>query len=367
MSTKQNKYSKHSFFMNLALKQAKINLGNTKKNPSVGCVIVKNDCIISAGCTGINGRPHAEQNAIVYSKNNIKNSNLYVTLEPCSHYGVTPPCVKTIIKNKIKKVFFSLKDPDPRSYNKSTNELKKNKVIVQNGILVSDIKNFYKSYFKYKENILPFVTAKMAISKDFYTNSKNKKWITNKYSRGRVHLMRSYHDCILTSVNTIIIDNPRLTCRISGLEENSPSRVILDKELKIPITSNIVRSANKYRTIIFFNKINQKKIKALKSLKIKLIKTSLNVDGNFDLKNILLKVKLLGFSRIFLESGLNLTTSFLNKDLVNDFQLFISSKNLGKNGNNSFKKNMKLFLKNRKFATENINLFGDKLVSYRFK
>ena len=239
--------------------QAQRNLGNTKENPAVGCVIVKNDCIISAGCTGINGRPHAEQNAITYSKNDIKNSDLYVTLEPCSHYGRTPPCVKTIIRNKIKRVFFSLNDPDRRSYNKSTKQLKKNKIRVQNGILGSDIKNFYKSYFKYKENILPFVTAKMAISKDFYTNSKKKKWITNKFSRGRVHLMRSNHDCILTSINTIIIDNPRFTCRIRGLEDNSPSRIILDKKLKIHITSNIVRSANKYRTIIFFNKIDLKK------------------------------------------------------------------------------------------------------------
>ena len=161
--------------MKLALMQAQRNLGNTKENPAVGCVIVKNNCIISAGFTGINGRPHAEQNAITYSKKDINNSDLYVTLEPCSHYGKTPPCVKTIIRNKIKRVFFSLKDPDLRSYNKSTKQLKKNKIVVQNGILGSVIKNFYKSYFKYKENIPPFVTAKMAISKDFYTNSKKKK------------------------------------------------------------------------------------------------------------------------------------------------------------------------------------------------
>ena len=353
--------------MKLALLQAQKNLGNTKENPVVGCVIAKNDCIISAGCTGINGRPHAEQNAITYSKNDIKNSDLYVTLEPCSHYGRTPPCVKTIIRNKIKRVFFSLKDPDRRSYNKSTKQLKKNKIRVQNGILGSVIKNFYKSYFKYKENILPFVTAKMAISKDFYTNSKKKKWITNEFSRGRVHLMRSNHDCILTSVNTIIIDNPRLTCRIRGLENRSPSRIILDKKLKIPITSNIVRSANKYRTIVFFNKINQKKIKALKSLKIKLVKTPLNENGNFDLKNILIKVKLLGFSRILLESGINLTTNFLNKGLIDVLQLFVSNKNLGKNGNNSFKKYMNLFLKKRKSNNEKVNLSGDKLISYNFK
>ena len=187
MSIKQNKYSKHSFFMKLALMRAQRNLGNTKENPSVGCVIVKNDCIISAGSTGINGRPHAESNAIADSKNNIKNSDLYVTLEPCSHYGKTSPCVKRIIKSKIKRVFFSLKDPDRRSYNKSTNQFKKSKIMVQNVVFSSDMEKFYKSYFKYKENILPFVTAKMAISKDLYTNSKKKKWITNKFSRGRVH------------------------------------------------------------------------------------------------------------------------------------------------------------------------------------
>ena len=104
----------------------------------------------------------------------------------------------------------------------------------------------------------------------------------------------------------------------------------------------------------------------LKSLKIKLVKASLSEDGYFDLKNILLKLKLLGFSRILLESGLNLTTNFLNKGLVDDFHLFMSDKNLGKNGNNSFEKNMKLFLKNRKCTNEKINLFGDKLISYRF-
>ena len=345
--------------------QAQRNLGNKKENPAVGCVIAKNNCIVAAGYTGTNGRPHAEHNAITYSKNNIKNSDLYVTLEPCSHYGKTPPCIKKIIKRKIKRVFFSLKDPDPRSYNKSTKQLKKNKINVQNGILGSDIKNFYKSYFKYKRNILPFVTAKIAISKDYFTKSKKKKWITNKFSRGRAHLIRSNHDCILTSSKTIIKDNSELTCRIRGLENHSPSRIILDKKLKIPITSNIVRTANKYHTIIFFNKIIKKKIKILKNLKIKLVKTSLGQDGNFDLKNILMKVKILGFSRIFLESGLNLTTNFLNKGLVDDFQLFISSKNLGKNGNNSFKKNMKLFFKNRKFTNEKVNLFGDKLISYR--
>ena len=179
--------------------------------------------------------------------------------------------------------------------------------------------------------------------------------------------MRSIHDCILTSVNTVIIDNPRLTCRIQGLANNSPTRIILDKNLRIPTSSNIVQTSNKYRTIIFFNKIKQNKMKFLKNLKIKLFRIPLCKDGNFDLENILMKVKSLGFSRIFLEFGLNLTTEFLNKDLVDIFQLFISDKKLGKNGDNSFKVNMKKILKNKKFTYAKVNLFGDKLISYRLK
>ena len=106
MFINQNKFSKHSFFMELALRQAHKTLGNTKENPAVGCVITKDNCVISAGYTSINGRPHAEQNAINFSKVNINKSELYVTLEPCSHYGKTPPCVKSIINSNIKKVFF---------------------------------------------------------------------------------------------------------------------------------------------------------------------------------------------------------------------------------------------------------------------
>jgi diaminohydroxyphosphoribosylaminopyrimidine deaminase/5-amino-6-(5-phosphoribosylamino)uracil reductase len=231
--------------MKLALQQALKTLGNTGSNPAVGCVITKKNYVVGAGFTSKSGRPHAEYNAIHFCKSNLKNSDLYVTLEPCSHYGKTPPCVNIIAKKKIKKVYFSIKDPDPRSYNKSKKKFKKNKIQTRNGILSSEIKNFYASYIKTKKNELPFVTAKMAISKDFYTNNIKNRWITNNYSRGRVHLMRSNHDCILTSVQTVIADNSNLTCRVKGLEKNSPLRIILDKNLHIPINSNIIKSSHK--------------------------------------------------------------------------------------------------------------------------
>ena len=145
MFTNQNKFIDHSYFMNLALAQAQRNLGNTKDNPSVGCVITKNNSIICVGNTSINGRPHAEYNAINFCKINLKNSELYVTLEPCSHYGKTPPCINTIIKSKVKKVFFSINDPDPRTFNKCASKLKKKGINVNKGVFKNEISFFYRS------------------------------------------------------------------------------------------------------------------------------------------------------------------------------------------------------------------------------
>ena len=354
--------------MNLALLQAQIMLGNTKNNPSVGCVIAKNNNLIAAGVTSYNGRPHAEVNAINFSKSSLDNSDIYTTLEPCSHYGKTPPCVNKIISKKIKKVFFSINDPDIRSYKKSKKKFKKKGIFVIKGILQKEANIFYKSYFKFKKEYLPFVTSKLAVSKDFFTiNKKNKNWITNKYSRGRVHLMRSSHDCILTSSETIIKDNPLLNCRIPGLENRSPYRFLIDKNLRIPIKSKILLLNNDKKTIIFYNKLNKKKITLLNKLKIKTIRIPLEKNGGLDLTLILKKIKEQGFSRVFLECGIRLTYQFFKYNLINDFKLFISKKRLGVSGDGNFKKNFIKFVKNKKGINEKVNLFGDQLISYRIK
>ena len=150
------------------------------------------------------------------------------------------------------------------------------------------------------------------MSKDFFTINKKNKWITNKFSRARVHLMRSNHDCIITSSKTIIKDNSELTCRIDGLKNRSPSRIILDNKLKISLNSKIIKEASIYRTIIFYNKSNKKKIKRLKNLNVKSFKISLDVEKNLDLGEALIKVRQLGFYRIFLETGMKLATNFLH-------------------------------------------------------
>ena len=365
MSTNQNKNKIDSYFMNLALEQAKKMLGNTKENPSVGCVITKNKQLIAAGTTGFNGRPHAEFNALKFNK--AKNCDLYVTLEPCSHYGKTPPCVNNIIKNKIKKVFFPIYDPDLRSYNKSYKHLKKNGIKVNVSVLNSIINKFYKSYKKSKKSIFPFVTSKIAISKDFYTINKKKRWITNAFSRGRGHLLRSNHDCIITSSKTVIDDNPTLSCRIDGLENTSPVRIVLDNKLKIPISSNVLKNTLKYKTIIFYNEDFSQKIKKLHKMNIKTFKIPVDDHDNLDLKKILIKLKSLGFYRVLLEAGSNLNSSFLKKDLIDDFKLFVSNKSLNNKGKGSFKTNYYLFLDGRKKIKEKVNLHGDKLISISLK
>ena len=353
--------------MRLALMQAQKNLGNTKENPSVGCVITKNNSVVGIGCTSIKGRPHAEHNAINHSKIKLNGTKLYVTLEPCSHYGITPPCTKLILKSGIKKVFFSINDPDLRSYNKCSKLLKSKKVAIIKGTCARESNLFYRSYIKSKKNFLPFVTCKIAVSRDFYTVNKKNRWITNKFSRGRVHLMRSNHDCVMTSSSTIIKDNPRLTCRIDGLQKRSPSRIILDKKLKISLSAKIIKEAINYRTIIFYNKYNKEKIKLLKKSKIKLFRLDVGHDGNLDLYKVLIKAKKLGFYRIFIESGMRLTNNLLYKNLVDDLKLFISNKNLGKNGSGNIKSLLKIFLKGKKAINEKINLLGEKLITYKVK
>ena len=189
---------------------------------------------------------------------------------------------------------------------------------------------FYKSYLKFKKENLPYVAAKIAISKDYFIKNIENKWITNEASRSRGHILRSKHDCLITTYNTIKQDNPMLNCRVLGLEKKSPTRVILDKNLSIKTNSNVIKTSNKYPTIVIFNNYNKKKIRALKYYKVKLIKKRLNASNQFDLNDILLHLKNKGFSRIFVEAGIKLSTSFFNNNLIDDFKLFISNNNLGK-------------------------------------
>ena len=333
MSTKKDKFSrKDSFYMSIAFNLARERIGLTGQNPSVGCVIVKEDQIISTGQTGYNGRPHAEYNAIKSCKKNLKDSTIYVSLEPCVHYGKTAPCSNLIIKSKIKKVIYSILDFDLRTKGKSFKILTNKNIEVKSGLLKKEGNKIYKSYKFNKLSNLPYVTGKLAVSNDYFVYSKRRVKITNKYSDGVTHLLRYKNDSILISSKTLNIDNPKLNCRINGLNKFTPKRLILDRNLNIKIKSYIYSTSNNKNTIIFYNYASKKKIKLLKKKGLKLIKVPLNKNNLIDL-NILLKIIFsTGCRNLLVEGGKNLTDSFIKNNLFNEFYLFKSPNNLGDTG-----------------------------------
>jgi diaminohydroxyphosphoribosylaminopyrimidine deaminase/5-amino-6-(5-phosphoribosylamino)uracil reductase len=367
MSTKKDKFTKKDIhYMNLALNLARVRHGSTGQNPSVGCVIVKNDQIISIGQTGLNGKPHAEYNAIKNSIENLENSKMYITLEPCNHYGETPPCTNEIIKNKISEVLYSIEDIDKKVKGKSFKILKSKNINVEKGLLKKDISNFYVPYFFNRKNKIPYVTGKIAVSKNNLIYSKGKKRITNTHSDKFTHLLRYKNDSLMISYKTLNKDNPKLNCRLKGLNNFSPKRIILDNNLEIKTNSYIFKTAVKNNTIIFYKNADKSKISILKKKGIQLVKSNLTKDKYFDLKLILKKLYNLGCRNLLVEGGNDLSSSFLKNRLFNEFYLFKSSKNLSKLATykdfNCFKdlsQNYKSKLKiNTKLGKDSITLYN---------
>ncbi len=352
----------HNNFLRLAFNIAKVNLGKTSLNPSVGCVVVKNNSVISSGCTSINGRPHAEFNALK-SQKNFKNSDLYVTLEPCTHYGVTPPCTNIIAKKGVKRVFFSFDDIDTRTTKRSKKILGKKKIKVYKKFN-NNFKDFYQSYFLNQKDNTPFIDAKIAISKDYLTINKNAKWITNSLSRKRTHLIRSEYDAIVSTSKSINKDNSLLNCRLAGFDSNKPDLIIIDLMLKIKTNLNIFKGINKRKILIVTSIPNSKKISYLRKKGVKFISIK-SLDNKKDFINLFKVLKKYDYNRILVESGLIFLNKLLEENLIFNLYVFQKSSKLGRNGKNNTSNKLlkKLTLKKK----VNVNLSGDKLYKIKFK
>ena len=350
----------HKNYLDLAFQLAEKNLGQTKLNPSVGTIIVKNGAVISSGVTSLNGRPHSEYNALVKSKD-CSGASLYSTLEPCTHYGKTPPCVKIIVKKKIKNVYYAFEDPDVRTHKKAK------KVLGEKGIKSKLIKTkkyskFYKSYFINKKLSIPLVTAKIALSKDYLTINKKGKWITNESSRNAVHLLRSRYDRILSTSKSINKDNSLLNCRIDGLKNYRPDLFILDLKLRLKKKLSLNNLLKYRKTYLVTDKSNFKKTKSYVKLGYKILLLNRLKDKN-DFELLYKKIYKLGYSRMLIESGLTFLNNLIKNKLIHDLYIFKSSKMLGKNGkNNSSAKYLKKI--KPKLLTNNLN--GDKLLKFLF-
>ncbi len=347
-SKKGNIQSQDIKFMKLALSIARQNDGLTGQNPSVGCVITNDNKIISIGSTSVKGRPHAEFNALNGLKQNLNNSTLYVTMEPCDHFGKTPPCTNLIIKKKIKRVVYAVEDVDKRTSFKAYSKLKLKRIKVKRYVCKKEAQKFYKKYFFYKKQKKPYVIGKIACSKDKFIKSKNRKYITNDYSLNVTHLLRYRNEGILVSYKTVNNDNPILNCRISGLEKFSPKRFVLDKDLKSKKNSIIFNQLHKKKTFILHNSTDYKKIKYFKSQKIKLIRTKMSKNKTLDLKNVLSQIFKQKVNSLLVEGGEKLTNNFINLKLFNEFFLFESSVNLKKTGQINIKNTIRQIQSNFK-------------------
>ena len=350
----------HKYYLDLAYQLAEKNLGRTGLNPSVGAIVVKDDSIISSGVTSLKGRPHAEFNALSKIKN-CSGASLYTSLEPCVHYGITPPCTKIISKKKIKKVYYGSYDPDIRSYKKAKSFLR-NESIDAKKIKSNNYKNFYKSYFINKKLNIPFISAKVAVSNDFFSINYKKKWITNENSRKIVHLLRSRYDCILSTSKTINLDNSLLNCRIDGLDKFKPDLFIIDLNLKLKKNLLLNKIINKRNTYIVTNKSNSKKVNIYKKKGYKFVFIN-SLEDKKDFILLYKKIYKLGYSRVLLETGLIFLSTIIKNKLINNLYLFKSNRNLGKIGKNNISPN---FLKRIKFKPISINLNDDKLFIKEF-
>jgi diaminohydroxyphosphoribosylaminopyrimidine deaminase/5-amino-6-(5-phosphoribosylamino)uracil reductase len=356
MSTSQ---SKDSLFLKLAFQQAEINLGSTSSNPSVGCIVVNNNSVISSGRTSFNGRPHAEANALKENKK-IDGTSIYVTLEPCSHYGKTPPCVNKIISKKLNKVTFSIDDTDKRSKNLAYIKLKKAKINVKRFLLKNYAKKFYKSYFLQSSKKIPFIDAKLAVSRDYLTINKKKKWITNNRSRKVGNFLRSKYDCIVSTSKTINSDNASLNCRIEGVEQKSPAVIIIDRSFRIKKNLKIFKDRSR-EIFIFTQSHNELKETYFNEIGVNVIRLKRSDNLKNAMHEFYFLLKQLGFNRILIESGIKYISEVLKHKLIKNFYLFKSPfviKNVGKNNSNPHLiKKLKITIKNK----VKVNLNGDSL------
>ncbi|WP_353276627.1 bifunctional diaminohydroxyphosphoribosylaminopyrimidine deaminase/5-amino-6-(5-phosphoribosylamino)uracil reductase RibD [Wolbachia endosymbiont (group A) of Agelastica alni] len=255
-------------FMSIALRLAEKNLGNVAPNPAVGCVIVKDGTIISEGYTGIGGRPHAEVVALQNVKDSTHGATIYITLEPCCHFGVTEPCTTGIIRAGIKRVVIATIDPDSRVLGGGIKALKEAGIEVEQGIMQKEAEELNVGFFTTKKLHRPFIACKIATTLDgkIATFTGDSKWITSEDTRNWVHELRAKYDAIMIGSNTLINDDPLLTCRSPELENRSPIRLIIDSQEKLQEEHNIAKTADKVITWVITNREIERKIKDINYL-----------------------------------------------------------------------------------------------------
>lgn len=313
-------------YMEIALRLAKKGIGRTSPNPLVGAVIVKNGKIVGTGYHQKIGSPHAETNALKSAGKKAKGATLYVNLEPCSHFGRTPPCVDSIIQNGIKKIVCATLDPNPNVNGAGVRRLRQAGIEVKLGVLEDKARKLNEIYFKRIVSGIPFVALKIAQTLDgkIATPNGDSKWITQRDSRRFVHTLRKQMDAVLVGINTVTKDNPKLTTR--EVKGRSPLRIVLDSKGRIPLNSNLLKENKDNKTIVI---VTRKNAEGKLKNKAQIWKVKSNYQGRISLKTFLKLAAQKGVSSILVEGGNEVFTSFLKEKLVDKIYCFVSPKIIG--------------------------------------
>ena len=325
-------------FMALALTLGGRGLGQTWPNPSVGAVIVGNDngipVILGRGITRPGGRPHAETEAIRLAGLRAKGATLYVTLEPCSHHGKTPPCVEAIIAAGIVRVVSATEDANPEVAGQGHARLRAAGIAVVVGIGAQEAQRAHAGHFRRVRDGRPHVTLKLAISADGKVGLAGRQpmAISGDAARARVHLMRAQHDAILIGIGTALADNPQLSCRLPGMISRSPVRIVLDSNLRLPHASALVATARETPLWVFCSsEAAAANESALQNIGANVMWTD-GAQGRLNLSQLLKTVAGRGVTRLMVEGGPTVAASLIDADLVDEVILLRSANKIGDTG-----------------------------------
>ena len=317
-------------YMLRAIQLAKKGEGWTNPNPMVGAVIVKDGRIIGEGYHKKCGELHAERNAIASLTESAEGATIYVTLEPCCHYGKTPPCTEAIIEQKIKKVVIGSRDPNPKVAGKGAQILRESGITVVQDFMREECDRLNPVFFHYITTKTPYVVMKYAMTLDgkIATKTGASKWITGEAARAEVQHMRHRYMGIMAGIGTVLADDPMLNVRVEGWK--SPIRILCDSGLRIPLDGQIVKSAGKYRTIVAYadQKNTEEKIKKLHEMGVETICCP-DENNQVDLKKLMKYLGEEGIDSILLEGGGTLNDSALRAGIVQEVQAFIAPKLFG--------------------------------------
>lgn len=325
-------------FMRAALALARRGLGNVWPNPAVGCVIVREGRVLGRGWTQPGGRPHAETEAIgralSWSEGRLTGATAYVSLEPCAHHGKTPPCADALVSAGVARVVVAVSDPDPRVSGRGIARLREAGIAVTEGVREEEAAALNAGFFLRVREGRPLVVLKLASTLDgrIATATGESRWITGEAARARVHALRACHDAVMVGSNTVLADDPLLTCRLPGLEHRSPLRIVIDGRLRTPLTSALVADARAVPTwIVTAPQTDRLRADAFRACGVELIEVP-PAGETLDLGAALGELGARGLTRLLVEGGAGLGAALLRARLVDRIAWFRAGRIIGGDG-----------------------------------